>query len=263
MTLSYTVQIGVGGYAGWKVLERSMTRQKTAYAQSSQVKLVSKYFSDNASKIRDVDDLIGDQKIFSVVLTAFGLDSDIKNKYFIKKILTSDPDDKNSFVNRISDKKYLDMCKALAFPSSLDEGWKGLDIERILGKYVEKSFAKNVGLQHPEIEIVLNGRRELQDLVESSVTDNAKWYHIISSKSLRTVFAGAYGLTAGFSGLSVDRQLLELKRRTLKLTGADDVKQFESAESVDKLFDRYLIRSSVDLSGSSKYSAALTLIRGY
>uniref|UniRef100_UPI00110F9F41 DUF1217 domain-containing protein n=1 Tax=Paracoccus sp. TRP TaxID=412597 RepID=UPI00110F9F41 len=117
--MSYTVQIGVGGYAGWKVLERSMTRQKTAYAQSFQVKLVYKYFSDNASKIRDVDDLIGDQKIFSVVLAAFGLDSDIKNKYFIKKILTSDPDDKNSFVNRISDKKYLDMCKALAFPSSL------------------------------------------------------------------------------------------------------------------------------------------------
>ncbi|WP_353428956.1 DUF1217 domain-containing protein [Paracoccus denitrificans] len=119
--MSYNVQIGPGGYASWKILERTMLRQRGALSQDHVIRSSKEYFSQRFPLVETADQFVNDYRILTVALRAFGLDSDISNKYFLKKVLEADPNDSGSFINRLSDKRYLRMNQALSFYAPLDE----------------------------------------------------------------------------------------------------------------------------------------------
>lgn len=259
--MSYNDQIGPGGYASWKILERTMLRQRGALSQDHVIRSSKEYFSQRFPLVETADQFVNDYRILTVALRAFGLDSDISNKYFLKKVLEADPNDSGSFINRLSDKRYLRMNQALSFYAPLDERGGVIDISSIIEKYEIRSLEKNIGGRYPEIELALNARRELSDLAASDASENVKWYQVLSSKPLRRVFEVAYGLGEGFSALSIDRQLYELKGRTGILTGSNDVSQFKSDEVLDIILKRFLLRSQINVSPvGSRYTNALVLL---
>lgn len=258
--MSYNVQVGSGGYLGWKILERTMTRQREAFSQDASVKTAQKYFSERINSVGSASDLVGDYKLLKVALRAFGLDADINNKFFIRKILESDPNDGSSLVNRLADKRYLKLNQALGFGVGSTSGQ--VDADSILAKYNDRSFEKNIGARYAEIEIALNAQRELPEISTAGSSENAKWYQILGSKSLRKIFEVAYGLGSSFSALSIDRQLSEIKKRTSQFTGSDSVSQFKSADSLDALLRRYLLRSQIQATSvNSGHANALTLLK--
>lgn len=259
--MTYNVQVGSGGFSGWKILERSMSRQKEVFAQTVSEKSAQEYFSKNISKVTNADELVKDYKLLTVTLRAFGLDADVNNRFFIKKVLESDPADETSLVNRLADKRYLQMNQALKLDSGSSTGT--INISDITEKYVDRSFEKNIGKRYPEIELALNAQRELPLLADSTISENAKWYQILGSKALRKVFEVAYGLGSSFSALPIDRQLSEIKSKADKITGSDSASQFNSADEIDKLIRMYLLRNQVQSSSNqSSHANALTLLKG-
>lgn len=259
--MTYSVRIGSGGYAGWKILERTMSRQRDVFLGNHVVQSYKDYFSKNISSAETAEQFVGDHKLLSLALRAFGLDSDIKNKFFMRKILESDPTDKSSLVNRLADKRYLRMNQALALHASPNSEKNGVDVNRIVEKYEARSFERSVGENHPEIELALNARREILEISSSNVSENAKWYQILASKPLRQVFEGAYGLGSSFSALSIDRQLSELMSRTEKITGDSSVGQFSSSEVMEVIIRRFLLYSQTNTPPvNQKYVNALVLL---
>lgn len=259
--MTYNVQVGSGGYVGWKILERSMARQKEVFSQTVSEKSVKEYFTKNVSGISSADELVGNYKLLTVTLRAFGLDADINNRFFIKKVLEADPNDESSLVNRLADKRYLKMNQEMKLSGSASS--RTVDAVAIITKYDDRSFEKNIGERYPEIELALNAQRELPSLASSETSDNAKWYQILGSKSLRQIFEVAYGLGSSFSALPIDRQLSEIKSKTEQFTGSDSAAQFESSTSVDSLVRRYLLRNQIQASSTaSSHANALTLLRG-
>ncbi|MEF9605101.1 DUF1217 domain-containing protein [Paracoccus sp. PXZ] len=231
------------------------------FLQGHAVRYPKDYFSKNIANARTAESLVNDHKLLAVALRAFGLDSDIRNKFFIKKVLESDPSDKSSLVNRLADKRYLRMSQGFGFHTSQGGGRSELDTSKIIEKYETRSFEKNLGERHPEIELALNARREILELSTSNVSENAKWYQILASKPLRQIFEGAYGLGPSFSALSIDRQLSELKSRTERITGSDSVSQFDSNENLETVIRRFLLRSQIKTpSVNSRYANAITLL---
>jgi hypothetical protein len=104
--MSYNVQVANGGYLGWKILERTAETQKAVFAKSAEMQRSRDYFVQNISKIQSAENLVGDYKLLSVALRAFGLDDDMNNRFFIRKVLEADPQDETSLVNRLPDKRY-------------------------------------------------------------------------------------------------------------------------------------------------------------
>ncbi|MEG4641658.1 DUF1217 domain-containing protein [Paracoccus sp. APAP_BH8] len=260
--MSYNVQVGSGGYWGWKILERTMVRQRSAFLQAHSMKVSRDYFRETIHNIKSAEDLVNDRKLFSIVLRAFGLDSDISNRFFIKKVLESDPADKASLVNKLADKRYADLNRGLALYASSQEKSVAVDTAEIIDRYESRSFEKNIGERHAEIELALNAQREVLNIAISDASENAKWYRILASKPLRQVFEGAYGLGAGFASLSIDRQLSELKDETKKLTGDSSVSQFELRDKLEVVIRRFLLRGHLGVSSaSSRYVNALALLR--
>lgn len=260
--MTYNVQAGSGGYLGWKLLQRTSERQREIFEKDPQIQNSRDYFTQNISSVKDADDLVSNYKLLSVALRAFGLDDDLNNRAFIKKVLEADPDDSKSMVNRLTDKRYLQLNQAFGLGASDDATAKTIDASSISDLYVTRSFEKNIGEQHEEIELALNAERELPALIDRSSSDNTKWYQITASTALRTVLAGAFGFPSSFTNMSVDRQVAELKSGMKKMFGSADISALSQPENLDKLVKSYLIRSQINASGiSTSYSTALTILR--
>lgn len=262
--MSYNVQVGFGGYTGWKILERTMPRQRDVFLQGLEIKSSKDYFSYKMPGVKTAEQLVGDHRLLTVTLRAFGLDSDANNKFFIRKILESDPDDKASLVNRLTDKRYLRMNQAMLLNASGERSWEALNISEIIEKYETRSFEKNIGERYSEIELALNAQRELKDVSESDLSENAKWYQILASKPLRRIFEVAFGLGDRFASLPIDRQLSELKDRTGRFLGDDSVSQFKVQGNLDSILRMFLLRDQIRVSSiGSRYANALTLLSSW
>lgn len=259
--MTYNVQVGTGGYLGWKLLERTSERQKAIFEKDPQVQNSRDYFTQNISKVNDAEDLVSNYKLLSVALRAFGMDEDLKNRAFIKKILEADPSDSKSIVNRLTDKRYLKLNQAFGFGSDSSKN-STIDVASISKLYVTRSFEKNIGEQHEEIELALSAQRELPDIVASSSSDTTKWYRITASPALRKVFEGAFGFQSSFSSISVDRQVEELRSGMQRMFGSQEVSSLSEQGNMEKLIKSYLVRTQINTSSiATPYSSALIILK--
>lgn len=260
--MTYAVQLSGGGYTGWKLLERTGSAQRAVLARDPQIERSVDYFSEKMPAVATADELVSDYKLLTVALRAFGLDADAKNRLFIRKVLEADPDDSSSLVNKLTDKRYLALNKALGL-NQTSSAVEQVDVAGIADLYVIRSFEKNVGERYPEIELALNAQRELPALAGQDSSATTKWFQIIGSKSLRKIFDGAFGLDTSFARLPVDRQAAELGARLEKMTGSADPGQFSDSAKVGQLIKTYLLRSQTASSTPlSPYAAALTILGG-
>src|SRR3569833_4384093 len=75
----------------------------------------AQYYQDNIGKVTSVDDFLNNSRLFTYAMTAYGLSDMAYAKAFMKKVLTSDLTDSSSFVNKLTDPRFLSFAKAYQF----------------------------------------------------------------------------------------------------------------------------------------------------
>ena len=73
------------------------------------------YYKSKLATLTSVDDLVGDAKLFSLALKAYGLDADIASESAIRSVLTSDLSDPASPANAFNDPRYIKLRSAFSF----------------------------------------------------------------------------------------------------------------------------------------------------
>jgi hypothetical protein len=81
----------------------------------STVSRSAQYYQDNIGKVKSVDDFLNNPRLFSYAMTAYGLSDMTYAKAFMKKVLTSDLSDHTSFVNKLTDPRFLTFADAYHF----------------------------------------------------------------------------------------------------------------------------------------------------
>ncbi|NDW03853.1 DUF1217 domain-containing protein [Jiella pacifica] len=76
---------------------------------------LASYYRENIGKVTSVDEFMGDYKLYSYAMTAYGLEDQIDSRALIRKVLESDLEDPKSFANKLSDERYRDFAKAFSF----------------------------------------------------------------------------------------------------------------------------------------------------
>ena len=262
--MSFQVLTGGGGLAGWSLLNRTATRQRDLVAAAGAVVTATNNFRAKIGSVASADDFLSDYRLLNVALRAFGLEGDIGNRGFIRKVLESDLSDKGSLANRLSNKSYQRLAEAFAFNGSgPPQTQKAGFADKIAAQYVDREFEARVGEGDQNLRLALNARRELASLADRSSTNDTKWFEVLGSKPLRTVFAGAFGFGAAYGKLPIDRQLEEFTKGARKMFGSDDMQQFSSPDKVEKLVRNFLARSAIQVdSATNRYSTALSLLSG-
>lgn len=260
--MTFQVLTGGGGLAGWSLLNRTGDRQRELVANDGAVKGAVSHYRQNIGEVGSADELLSDYRLLNVSLRAFGLQADIGNKAFLRKILESDLSDSGSLANRLSNKSYRKLAEAFGFGTNpTGDTAKAGFADKIVAQYVEKEFETRVGESDENLRLALNARRELSTLASASSTNDTKWYEVLGSTPLRKVFQGAFGFSSSYDKLPIDRQLQEYKAAAAKLFGSDDMGQFTESSQTEKLVRNFLARSAIQVdAATNRYSTALTLL---
>lgn len=250
------ITVGLGGLAGWRVLQRMEARQVEATAKDPVVQRAATYFRNNLSTKTTTDDLVGDYKMLQVALGAFGLDADIANKAFIRKVLESDLGDRASLANRLGDKRYLKFAEAFKNIGNAEATG-----QTITDAYVQRQFEKRVGQGDESYRLALNARNEMKAFATRTSSDKTMWYEVMGNKALRTVFEGALGMNSSIANLPIDRQLELFMSASERVLGSSSFSDIGTSEKIDKLVTRYLALSQIQTNTTSnRYTAALSLL---
>jgi hypothetical protein len=262
--MSYTPAIPFGGYAGWAFLNRTKASQTAVLTQTAQYKRDEDYFRANIGKIDTAEQLVGDRRLLGVVLGAFGLENDINNKFFIQKVLADGTFKPEALSNKLADKQYQKLSAAFGFGDLPSPRSKMSDFaDKILAQYRTRQFETAVGTQNESLRLALNLQRELPEIAgKTGSSENAKWFSIMGSTPLRTVFQTALGLPSSTATLDLDQQLTIFKSRAKAQFGSENLSQFTDSAAVDKLIRRYLMRSELEnFAQSGAGNTALTLLQ--
>lgn len=252
------------GLAGLRFLDRTYQRQFELFSSSPEIERRVDYFMQKAGEVRSLDDLMGDRRLLTVVLGAFGLDEDIGKRAFIRKVLEEGTVDSQAFANRLVEPAYRQMSKALGFGDVGGYLFQQETRQRIVDDYRTRQFEREVGESDLDLRLAMNFRREAVRIVEEGGTERTMWLKLLGSQPLRSVVEGALGLNAGFATLDLDRQVDEIGDRSRQLLGGDDPAALAEPAVMDAFVERFLLNAQLangQVSSTTRGLTALTVLQ--
>lgn len=258
--MSFQPVIPMSGLVGWKYLERTQDAQFQAFSNNSAMSTDTKYFEENIGTINTAEELVADRRLLRVALGAFGLQDDINNKFFIKKILEEGILATDSLANKLADERYKEMTKAFGFDLSVPRSKISDFAGKIVEKYRRMQFEVAVGEQDDSMRLALNATRALPELVSQDTSDSTKWFQVMGTAALREVFETALGLPDAFSQLDLDKQLEVFQERASSQLGIENLSEVTDPNVLDKIVQRYLLRAQIDSFQSSVSSGSIALM---
>ncbi len=234
--MTFQPSLPLSGLAGWAILARTKERQTEAFAASAPQRTAINTFNQRFSSISSVDALLGDRAVLGVVLSAFGLQEDLPNKAFIRRVITDGTIASSAIANRLSDKRYLALATALSHLGPQGTGRPTAAVQStIVQQFRERSFELAVGQQNQSFRLALSFERELPLLLSRFNSDEARWFGVLGNPPLRTVVQTALGLPREFNALAVDQQAARLKAAAQSRFGVDSVAGLSQPDVMKKV----------------------------
>lgn len=251
------------GLTGWLFLNATLDRQIEQFDKSPTIIRDTEYFEQKIGGISTAQELVLDRRLLRVALGAFGLQEDINSRAFIQKILEEGATHDEALANRLADDKYARLAETFGFDRASPRTMQGGFGVEITALFRARSFEVAIGGQDQALRLALNTKRELADIVTSDETENAKWFTIMGTAPVRSVFETVLGLPSSFGQLDLDRQLVEFQDRAARQLGISSLEDLAEPEAMEKLIERFLLRDQIKQGGVafSSSSIALTLLQ--
>ena len=244
--MSFSALLPSGGFLGWTYLRRTSNAQIERLAKSAEVTRDEAHFREKIGSIDSAEELVADRQLLKVALGAFGLSEDLPNKYFVKKVLEEGTLSTDALATKLADKTYAEMSAEFGFGDYATPRTKlSVFADDIIERYRQHSFEEAVGEQDEDLRLALNADRELAALAAKSTSADTKWYSILGSTAMRTVFETAFGLPDSFGSIDLDQQVSVMKSKAESLMGSADPAALADANTREALVKRFLVQSEI------------------
>ena len=252
------------GLAGWRFLQQTYDRQFEAFTKSPTLNRDTEYFLETISGITTAEEFVADRRIMTVALGAFGLEDDLDNRFFIRKILEEGTVDPESLANRFSDPRYAELSQSFGFgPGEFLKTGQPQFAQAIVNRFQAASFEIAAGEQDSAMRVALYAQRDLDSVVNEDISDDAKWFGIMGDPPMRELFEKALGLPSEVAQIDIDQQLELFKEKARALFGSDEVSQFADKDIQQDLITKFVVRDQLASfnTGTSSGSIALMLLQ--
>lgn len=246
--LAATVQLYTANNGGRVATGATPTQQQSmATAEST-------YYTQTVGNITNVDDFLKNQRLVNYALNAYGLTKSNLTTTTLRKILTSDPLDPSSFINKPENAKYkaLDVAfnfgtdgKILNVPKSQVQDRSQL--ARTLDSYVEQSMESQAGDQSTGVQLALYFHKMAPNITSP--------YQILADKALLQFAQTAFGLSSMMSQADITTQAAMI---TKKLNMAD----LQDPTKLNKLIAQFSALYDVNNSDPNQTSPVVQLLQG-
>jgi hypothetical protein len=166
----------------YNIVSGNMQKSLDRVASQATVKRDAEYYEENINKVKDVDDFLGNYRLYSYAMTAYGLDDMTYAKAFMKKVLESDLTDANSFANKLSDSRYKEFAAAFNFSTPAADAQSDAQEDDLIGLYTQ-SFADEGKNADGETKYYGTAIDKVQNVAE-----------LVGNTRLRTFVLKAYGV---------------------------------------------------------------------
>lgn len=253
------------GIVGFRLLEQTETAQRAVFDRQPEIARDVAYFEENIASVRTAEDLVADRRLLRVALGAFGLEDQLDQRAFMRKILAEGSESDEAFANRFVDPRYKDIARTFGFgdligPRTAFAGFPG----EITAAYKERKFEIAVGDQSEDLRLSLNFRREISRYARSADPEGVAWFSVMGDLPVRRVMEGVFGLSSSFGQLDLDRQRDELRDLNSQKFGSRSLEVFKDPKNIDQAISIFLARSSIN-SGPSLTTpgmAAISILSG-
>src|SRR6478672_5112139 len=130
----------ISTYLGYMIASKDMTTTLSRVAAQAATKREADYYNTHIGNVKNVDDFIGDYRLYSYAMKAYGLEDMTYAKAFMKKVLTSDLSDTKSFANSLTDSRYKSFASAFNFGAATNVAQSSNQEDDMLELYTQ-SFA--------------------------------------------------------------------------------------------------------------------------
>ena len=261
--MSFSAIIPASGLVGWTFLQRTQAAQQDTLERSPQFSREAQYFRDNIGKVTSADQLVIDRSLLQVALSAFGLQDDLSNKYFIQKVLSDGVVNDDALSNRLADPRYRAFSLAFGFgPGETAQTSRPGFADRIIEQALEKKFEVAVGEQDQGLRLALGFRNELTKISQASGSETSRWFSILGTPPVKTVFEGAMNLPGSIGSVDIDQQLKIFQSRAESVFGTNVVGDLVQPEVQEEIVRKFLLQQQIgQTSIATSASNALTLLQ--
>lgn len=209
----------------------------------------------------DADDFLSTTPLRNATFDLLGLPQTVLSRSLVKRVLDSDPTDPKSFAREFDNPQYKALEGLFAFEQpetkrSYPEGF----VDQVVRNYLDRQFEIQLGEVDPDMRVALSLERELNLVTQSSTSNDAQWFSVMSSPPLRQVFEGAFRLPSSFGSIDIDQQLGVLKQRSQQFFGTAEVKDFTVPDTMNRLRESYLVARSTQTFGSTSNANIASVI---
>ncbi len=259
--MTYQPVIIGSGLVGYQFLRNTQERQQTAFNESASIKRETEYFREAIKDVESAEELVADRRLLNVALTAFGLQDDINNKYFIQKILEEGISKQDSLANKLADERYKTLAEEFSCDLPVPNIVRSYFSDEMIDRYLTQSFEIAVGEQDDTLRLALNFDRNIGQILEKESSDSANWFRLMGTPPLRTVIDTALNLPSSFSQLDIDRQLEVYRDKSQSRFGVSEISDMSDPEVSRRIIQTYLVQNQAAQSAaSSSGSVALALL---
>ncbi|MGO4114086.1 DUF1217 domain-containing protein [Rhizobium ruizarguesonis] len=186
----------VSTYVSYLSVARNLNASLSSVASQATVSRDSAYYKENIDKVTTVDEFMGDYKLYSYAMKAYGLDDMTYAKAFMKKVLESDLSDSSSFANSLSDGRYAEFAAAFKFGGETKTAQSDVQRDNLLDAY-EESF-----------DTEADDIADETDYFEDNISSITSVDEFLSSSRLKNYALTAFGLSTEYTSSSFLKQVL-------------------------------------------------------
>jgi hypothetical protein len=228
--------------------------QQANDATAQQIKTVTDdtYYATTIGSVKTVDDFLKDKRLVTFALDAYGLQDKNLSNDDLRKILTSDPTDPNSYINKPENSKYRPMALAFNFdgdgnlvPTPEQQVQTRGQMVATTDLYARQTLEEEAGNQDEGARLALYFQR-LAPTITSA-------YSILGDKALLQVAQTALGLPTSMSNADIEQQA---KMITDKLNLSD----LKDPDKLNKFLARFSALYDVNNSDVTQTNPALAIL---
>jgi Protein of unknown function (DUF1217) len=184
-------------------VSQNLSRYQTMTAAEEAVKTATSYYDANIGAVKSITDLVGNYRLLSYALNAYGLGHQINAKGLITKVLEGGVSNPKSLANTLPDSRWKAFAAAFNFvDSGAPSPSSKSAVATTTSDYVEQQLESDQGDQDVGVQLALYFQR-----VAPTVTSE---YGILADPNLLEVAATIMGLSPAVASTLQPKTLSEL-----------------------------------------------------
>jgi Protein of unknown function (DUF1217) len=211
-------------------VSQNLARYQAMTAAEPAVKSATAYYEANIGSVTSINDLVGNYRLLSYALDAYGLGDQIDSTALITKVLEGGVSNPNSLANTLSNPAWKAFAAAFNFVGAgASSVTSASAVETTTGDYVEQQLESDQGAQNAGVGLALYFER-----VAPTVTSE---YGILADPNLLEVAQTIFGLSPATSAENIDTQAQTLSQLMPISDLQDPAKLQELTERFTAMYD--------------------------